>query len=249
MPVARQPTQVRRENRIEGADALEPPADGLASPRCGRELRRVFGTDPLIGANVDHYCGSVTAPDEVIRRVANRTFLVVLPAQPERLRRNRDDIRVGVQQYQPIMLQPGFVTDMLMAGGEVPKSREAALTTAGGESTDLAASLERCVPAGQQRLSTANAVSIDEGQLESLAVDCRRQGPGSVHPSTALCASRRSPRVPGNLVCQRQGANRPAERTIHPADEFAARCRLQIDLMIDRSMGRTDVLRQLDQIV
>ncbi len=36
---------------------------------------------------------------------------------------------------------------------------------------------------------------------------------------------------------------------IHPADELTARRCLQIDLMADRSMGRTDVLRQLDQIV
>lgn len=91
-------------------------------------------------------------------------LVLVLPAQPERLRLNREDIRVGVQQHQPVTLQPRFVPDVLTAGGEEPQPGKAALTSAGCQLAYRTGTLERNIPAQRQRpMAVVRAITSEAG--------------------------------------------------------------------------------------
>jgi hypothetical protein len=80
------------------------PARRRARGRSDREHLRVLLRNPVIGADINHHAGPVRQAGEKVRRMPPVTAILAPPAQPERLRRYRGDIRVEVQQHQVITL-------------------------------------------------------------------------------------------------------------------------------------------------
>jgi hypothetical protein len=78
----------------------------------GRSERlSVLDLDPVICADIDHHASAVAQPGEEVRSMSP-SAAPVMPAQPERLRRVPDDIKIEVQQYRVVALHPGFILHM-----------------------------------------------------------------------------------------------------------------------------------------
>lgn len=151
----------------------------------------------------------------------HRPPVLVAPAQPEGLRRNRHDSRVGVQHLHPITLQPGLVPDMLTAHGEEPRSGETALTLPRRELTHRLHPLERHAPAQRQRRTLPNASRVDVDQLAPVVRTRRSQRPLSVHRHplslkrpTMTCLNSTGRRQLGTLACSFGLLDRPYTITV-----------------------------------
>lgn len=130
---------------------------------------------------VEHHGGSIASPDEVVRRMPHGTAILVLPAQPERLRRHRDHVGIRIQHHQPVPLQSRLIAHVLTAAGEVPQARKAPLAATRRELTYRPSPLERKTPAQRQRSSLTFTGRVHVDQLEPIARPRRRHRSRSVH--------------------------------------------------------------------
>jgi hypothetical protein len=136
MPVPRQPRHVRRPHRIRDTHPPEPPSGQLACLPGGFESLRVPRLDPVIRTHVDHRGRTISHPGEQIRRVTPGPTRTITPAQPERLRRDRDDLRVKIQQHHMIAFKPGLVSHMRACSHRPPQARQMPLTPSPPEPAD-----------------------------------------------------------------------------------------------------------------
>jgi hypothetical protein len=108
MAIARQPAHIRGEHRIRGPDPPEPPAHLGASPLGRGERLGILDLDPVICPDIDHHASAVDQPGEEVRSMTPAT-VSVMPAQPKRLGRIPDHVKIEVQQHRVIVLQPGLI--------------------------------------------------------------------------------------------------------------------------------------------
>lgn len=139
-----------QDGRVGHSHPYELPAHRPAGPLRRREGLCGRLVDLVTGPDVDHTSPPVREAYEVVRRVPARTLSVV-PVEPKRLRGHPHDIRIPVQQDQPVPFQPGLEPDQVRRGDRVVPAREAPGPLVPPEATNRLALLEpRTPPLGQR---------------------------------------------------------------------------------------------------
>ncbi|SII92555.1 Uncharacterised protein [Mycobacteroides abscessus subsp. abscessus] len=125
MPIPRQPSHIRQQDRVNRPDPLILPSDLFTSDFRSGELAGIARTDLIIQPYIDNKRRSIRVSSKVIRHMAS----AIVPVEPKGLRRYSHHIRGGVEKHQLIALQPRLVSHMLTRGREPPQAREVPLTT------------------------------------------------------------------------------------------------------------------------
>lgn len=118
MPITRQPTQVRPQHRVKGADTAIIPAHGFTRRRRSLKHLTVGLRDPIVLPNVDHDNRAVAATHKVVRSMPG----AVRPVNPKWLRQNTNDVGISVERHQLVTFNPGFMANMSPRSGEPPQA-------------------------------------------------------------------------------------------------------------------------------
>jgi len=130
------------------------------------ERLRVLLLDPVIGTHIDDQAGTIGHPGEQVRRVTPGPASPVTPVQPERLRRDRGDLRIEVQQHHVVTLKPGLVPAMRPRGHRPPQARQVPLAPGPAKLPSRHERLrQQAWPRGRQ-LAVLIAVRVEITQLE-----------------------------------------------------------------------------------
>jgi hypothetical protein len=96
--------RVRLDHRV---DAVVQAFQGCRFAVGHRERLHIPFRDPVIGTDIGDHGTPILPAGEEIRRMSAGTSALVLPAKPERLRRDRPHRGVKVHEHKVIPLQPG----------------------------------------------------------------------------------------------------------------------------------------------